>query len=192
MRVLRAGASALEREFPFGVAIQLFEETWFAAGAGERANLMEGPSRPAGELLSGTAPAAPGLGRERIYAISHGLFWLARSLASDGTGAISSRPLALLVDDVDCADGPSLRFLAYMVSRIGRLPIAVVVAGEPEAPSADPPALSALRSAAEIVGPAPAGATRGAPPEGPRTAAAHTALRKSPRRRSPRVGPRPG
>ena len=58
MRVLRAGASALEREFPFGVAIQLFEETWFAAGAGDRANLMEGPSRPAGELLSGTAPAA--------------------------------------------------------------------------------------------------------------------------------------
>ena len=46
MRVLRAGASALEREFPFGVAIQLFEETWFATGAGDRASLMEGPSRP--------------------------------------------------------------------------------------------------------------------------------------------------
>ena len=179
MRVLRAGASALEREFPFGVAIQLFEETWFAAGAGDRANLMEGPTRPAGELLSGTAPAAPGLGRERVYAISHGLFWFARSLASDDAGAISSRPLALLVDDIDCADGPSLRFMAYLVSRIRRLPIAVVVAGAPEAPSADPPALSALRSAAEILGPVPAGVTRGAPPEGPRTAAAHTALRKA-------------
>jgi DNA-binding CsgD family transcriptional regulator len=179
MRVLRAVASPLEREFPFGVAIQLFEEAWFAAGADERAILMEGPARPAGELLSGTTPAAPGLARERIYAISHGLFWLARVLASGGASAISSRPLALLVDDVDCADGPSLRFLAYLASRIGRLPIAVVLAGEPGARSVDPPALSALRDAAEILGPAPGGPTRGRLPEGPRTAAAQTALRKS-------------
>ena len=178
MRVLRAGASVLEREFPFGVAIQLFEETWFAADPGERAVLMEGPSRPAGEMLAGTAPAASRLGRERIYAISHGLFWLARSLVSDGAGAGSGQPLAVLVNNIDCADGPSLRFLAYMASRIGRLPIALVVAGEPEARSADPPALSALRSAAEILRLAPPGVTRGAPQEGPRTAAAHTALRK--------------
>ena len=178
MRVLRAGASVLEREFPFGVAIQLFQETWFAADPGERAVLMEGPSRPAGEMLAGTAPAASRLGRERIYAISHGLFWLARSLVSDGAGPGSGQPLAVLVDDVDCSDGPSLRFLAYIASRIGRLPIALVVAGVPEAPSADPPALSALRSAAEILRLAPPGVTRGAPQEGPRTAAAHTALRK--------------
>jgi DNA-binding CsgD family transcriptional regulator len=179
MRVLQAGASALEREFPFGVAIQLLEDAWFAAGADERAILHEGPARPAGELLSGTPTAGPGLGRELGYAIIHGLFWLVRWLAAGGTDASSSQPLALLVDDVDCADGPSLRFLAYLAARIGALPIALVVAGRQEAPSADPPALSALRSGAEILRPAPAGAIAGAPPEGPRTAAAHTALRKS-------------
>jgi DNA-binding CsgD family transcriptional regulator len=186
MRVLQAQGRLLEREFPFGVALQLFEEMWFEAGAGARRSLLEGPARRAGELLSGAPPAGPALGSERVYGVIHSLFWLARSLASDRDGATSTRPLALLVDDVECVDGPSLHFLAYLSSRIGRLPIAAVVAGRPEGLSPGPPALSALHSASEIlrltqrgIGVAMTDQTRSASAEGPRASAAHAALRKS-------------
>ena len=176
MRLLQAQGRGLEREFPFGVAIQLFEETWFAARPRERAHLLESPGRAAVELLSGAPPTAPGLVAERPYAIIHALFWLAREWAS---GAVSTGPLALIVDEVDCADGPSLRFLAYLASRIGQLPIAVVVAGRPDQPSVDPPALSALRSSSELLVLPPACASPSGPEPGPRAVSARAALGKS-------------
>jgi DNA-binding CsgD family transcriptional regulator len=196
MRVLDARGHALEREFPFGVALQLFEETWFAADERVRASLLEGPARAAGELMSGAFAADSGSAGERAYAVIHGLFRLARALVEAGGEAAPGPPLALIVDDVDCADGLSLRFLAYLASRIERLPIAVIVAASPAGTSADPPALSALQSAAEPVGlaspgpvlsvvpdPVPAPAVLGAPEraraEAPRAAAAELALRKS-------------
>ena len=40
MRVLGAHGSELERDFPFGVAIQLFEPRWIAADPDERARLL--------------------------------------------------------------------------------------------------------------------------------------------------------
>ena len=90
--------------------------------------------------------------------VIHGLFWLARMLAGDGTDATSERPLALIVDDVDRADEPSLRFLAYLAPRVGDLPIAVVVAARPVPSSADPsalcgdpPVVSALRGTSELI-----------------------------------------
>jgi DNA-binding CsgD family transcriptional regulator len=191
MLVLQARGRALERDFPFGVAIQLFEETWFAADAADQTSVLEGPARGAGELLSGAAVAAPALAGDGAYAIIHGLFWLTRSLSCDGAGAVPSRPLALIVDDVECADGPSLRFLAYLAPRVGRLPIAVVVAANPGATSADPSALDALRSASEVITFAPAAGKGdgegdgdgdedpGKPAQGPRAIAAHMALAKS-------------
>lgn len=167
MRVLDARGHDLEREFSFGVAIQLFEEAWFALGESERGVLLEAPASWAGWLLSGSRPAASGLSSECAYVVIHGLFWLARAFAADGTGAVPWRALALLVDDVDCADGPSLRFLAYLAHRIGDLPVAVVVAAGSGPPSADPsaewpnlnsdtPALTALRRASELIVLAPA------------------------------------
>ena len=179
MRVVQARGRRLERGFPFGVAIQLFEDTWLTAGGRERRTLLEGPARPAGELLSGASPGGSADAGERAYAIIHGLFWLARVLASEGATAKPGRPLALIVDDIDCADAPSLRFLAYLASRIRGLPIAVVVAARPDAPSADPPALTAVRAASELLLLAPAGPGPIASSEGPRAAAAHIALRKS-------------
>jgi len=176
IHLLQAQGRALEREFPFGVAIQLFEETWFSAPRRERAGLLESPARLAAELLSGAAATPPGLAPERPYAIVHGLYWLARTLASERT---SAGPLALIVDDVDSSDGPSLRFLAYLASRIGQLPIAVVVTARPDQPSVDPPALSALRSCSELLSLAPTGSSPGAPDQGPRAVSARAALGKS-------------
>jgi DNA-binding CsgD family transcriptional regulator len=176
MRVLQASGRALEREFPFGVAIQLFEETWFAATDRERASQLQGPARPAAELMSGAPPAAPAVAGDRVYSIIHGLFWLARALVADGPLGTSGRALVLIVDDVDCADAPSLRFLSYLTPRIGQIPIAVVVVARPDPSSADSQALDALRAASDLLVAAPAPMARA---DGPRAVAAHMALRKS-------------
>jgi DNA-binding CsgD family transcriptional regulator len=151
MKVLDARGHDLEGEFSFGVAIQLFEEAWFAVSERERAVLLEGPARSVGELISGSLSGGHGLAGDLAYVVIHGLFWLARTLAADATDGMPERGLALIVDDVDCADGPSLRFLAYLASRIAHLPIAAVVAARPVPLGADAPALSALRGASELI-----------------------------------------
>ena len=187
MRVLAAQGRALERNFPFGLTIQLFEETWVATDARERTLLLDSPARLAGELLSAASPAAPGLAGQPEYAIIHAFFWLARALVSHGfpgrsTVGADAPPggsLALIIDDVDSADGPSLRLLAYLAARIGRLPIAIVVAARFDPSSADPPALTALRSFSDLLALGPVSSAPGAPTEGPRAVAAHMALRKS-------------
>jgi DNA-binding CsgD family transcriptional regulator len=188
MRVLEARGHALEREFPFGVVIQLFQETWHATSERERSALLEGPARLAGEVLAGVPWAGQGPASAGTYSVIHAFFWLVRALASDGDPATTRRPLALVVDDVDCADGSSLRFLGYLASRISPLPTAVVVAAHPDLPSIDPPALSALRSASELLSaPAalsiaavsrPLSPTKGTM-DGPRAVTARVALRKS-------------
>jgi DNA-binding CsgD family transcriptional regulator len=179
MRVLDAQGRALEREFPFGVAIQAFEETWLATTSSERTILFDGPARPAGELMSGAPPVAPALAGDHAYAVIHGLFCLARALTVNGADGGPGGPLALVVDDVDRADDPSLRLLAYLAPRIDDLPIAIIVAACSDPPGADSPVLSALRGASQIVELAPpAGSPRGTV-EGPRTAAARMALGKS-------------
>ena len=164
MNVLDARGRDLEREFPFGVAIQLFEEAWFAVGRRERTALLDGPARWAGELISGSHPIAHDLSGDGGHAVIRGLYWLARTLAAGDPDAVPKRPLALIIDDVERADAPSLRFLAYLAARIGDLPIAVVAAACPIAPSStplalgvDPPALGALRATSELVVLSPAG-----------------------------------
>ena len=173
--VLRARGRALEREFPFGVAIQLFEETWFASEPREREGVLDSPGRPAGEMLSGASPGGQGVTVEHTYAIVHGLFWLARGMAS---GRVPAGALALIVDDVDWADGPSLRFLAYLASRIGKLRITVIVTARPDQPGSDPPALRALRACSELVVLSAVGSSANAPEPGPRAVSARAALGK--------------
>jgi DNA-binding CsgD family transcriptional regulator len=148
--VLAARGDQLEREFPFGVAIQLFEAAWFAAPETQRSGLLKSPARPAAELISGVLSVESAANGEHAYAVIHGLFWLARALAAGGARGEPARPLALIVDDVDLADTPSLRFLAYLASRTRQLPIAVVVTARPASTSDDAPALTALRSASEL------------------------------------------
>ena len=146
LRVLGASGTELERHFPFGIAIQLFEPWWLAAGDAERAAGRTGGAAAAAALLDqgpGTAEADAG------YATVHGLFRLAAQLALASSAGEERRPLVMLVDDGQWVDGPSLRFLAYLAERLDDLPIALVVAMRPGEPGADAAGLAALRVAAE-------------------------------------------
>ena len=148
MQVLGAQGAELERDFPFGVAIQLFEPRWFATDEPTREALLHGPARWAAALLDGSPETGPFPGDEG-YAVIHGLFWVARNLATHSVGGGEATPLVVLVDDAHWADRPSLRFLAYLAERVAELPILLVVTARDGEPASDRRALMALRGAAE-------------------------------------------
>lgn len=77
MRVLGGQGTELERDFPFGVALQLFEPAWMAADEDERVRLLAGPARRAVELLTGSLADGGPFPGDQGYAVIHGLFWLA-------------------------------------------------------------------------------------------------------------------
>ena len=145
LRVLGASGAELERHFPFGIAIQLFEPWWLSAGEGERGATVKGAAAAAGVLLDkGPGEAEPDAG----YGTVHGLFRLAAQLALTGGDEPERRAVVMLVDDAQWADGPSLRFLAYLAERLAELPIALVVSMRLGEPGADAAGLAALRVAA--------------------------------------------
>src|SRR3954465_9388575 len=128
MAVLSARGSELEREFPFGVARQLFEGA--LADPARRERLFSGAAAPARAVFE--APSGEPTGDASCAAL-HGLFWLAVNLTADG-------PLLLAIDDLHWVDSPSLRFVAYLTRRLEGLPVALAPTLRTGAPPT-PPAL---------------------------------------------------
>lgn len=125
VNVLRARASELEREFPFGVALQLFETSFSGLAAAERRALLGGAASLAAPLFTAARGTIGAATDGQGFSLLHGLYWLAANLAERG-------PLLLAIDDLHWADTPSLRFLHYLVHRVEDLPIAVVLATRAE------------------------------------------------------------
>jgi DNA-binding CsgD family transcriptional regulator len=141
--VLRARGSELERDFPLGVAVQLFEARVRAADESERAELFAGSARLAAPLFAGQSPLvaieqpAPGGGAAADFPLLHGLHWLASNLGE-------RKPLLLTVDDAHWSDRLSLRFLLYLAERIAELPVIVLAAARPREPGAEQELLAEL------------------------------------------------
>lgn len=121
-KVLRASASALEQDYAFGVVRQLLEPVF--SGSAD----PEGRRRLAG--LSGFAEAT--IGREADgwaepwaafvrQATLLGLHSLVERMCADS-------PVTILVDDLQWADEPSLRWLTYLATRLSGLRVLMVVA----------------------------------------------------------------
>ena len=150
MRVLRSRGTELERDFAFGVVRQLFEPPLAAASAVERANLLQDAAGLAAAVLElPGAPATrgpPSSGVDPSFAILHGLYWLCANLATVG-------PLCLIVDDAHWADAASLRYLAFLLTRLQELDAAVVLATRPREPGTDAELLATLTadSSAELI-----------------------------------------
>src|SRR5205809_1392050 len=154
MRVLRSRATEMETNFAFGVVRQLFERPLVEASELERADLLQGAAGVAAGLLGlpGAAPAdaPPSSGVDPSFAILHGLYWLCANLAAVG-------PLCLVVDDAHWADAASLRYLAFLLTRLEELDAALVVATRPPEGRTDAELLTAVPpdSSAEVIRPAP-------------------------------------
>jgi DNA-binding CsgD family transcriptional regulator len=134
MRVLRSRATAMETNFAFGVVRQLFEPPLAEASELERADLLQAAAGvAAGALgLAGARPTGgrPSPGVDPSFAIFHGLYWLCANLAAGG-------PLCVVVDDAHWADSASLRYLAFLLTRLEELDIALVVATRPPEAAAE-------------------------------------------------------
>jgi DNA-binding CsgD family transcriptional regulator len=117
MEVLAASGRRHEREFGFGVVLQLLEARLARASDEERAALLRGPAGQARPLFE----AGPrSVFSEPSFEVLHGIYSLCATLAAH-------RPLLLTVDDVDHADEASLRFLLHLGTRLDELPIALVL-----------------------------------------------------------------
>ena len=117
MDVLTAAGQRHERDFGFGVVLQLFEARLARAGEEERASLLSGSARQALPLFE---PPPRSVFSEPSFEVLHGVYRLCAKFAERG-------PLLLAVDDVDHADEASLRFLLHLGARLEELPIALVL-----------------------------------------------------------------
>jgi len=142
--VLQARGSDLERDFAFGVARQLFERRWADATADRRDALLAGPARSVVTLFQSDGSNSPE--QDTGFAVLHGLYWLTVNLADQA-------PLLLSVDDAHWVDDASLRWLAYLASRLDGPNVALVAALRPDEPASRSLPLVAVRSAATTIRP---------------------------------------
>lgn len=135
MAILRARGGELERQYPFGVALQLFEPHLSAATPRERRRLLAGAAAHAEPALSGRVRFNEASGPPE-FRLLHGLHWVASNIAEE-------RPLLIAVDDAHASDDASMRALLYTAQRSEDLPLLIVVATRPR-PAAGGDALAAL------------------------------------------------
>jgi DNA-binding CsgD family transcriptional regulator len=143
--VLGATGFELERGFPFGVVLQLYEGALRRLDKPSRDSVMRGPARAAASIFDPTAGDAGNA--DLSFQVLHGLYWLVAELAEPA-------PLLIAVDDLQWSDAPSLRHLLYLGQRLEGLCIAIVACernGE-----ASGPVLEDLRGLADqVVKPGP-------------------------------------
>ena len=116
---LQADASELERPFAFGVIRQLLEPELQDPEAAAR--ILTGAAAVVAPLLGGSPPDASLPPQDLDSALLHGIYWALVHLSEQ-------RPAALLVDDLQWADRPSVRALEYVASRVAEHPLALILA----------------------------------------------------------------
>lgn len=124
MTTLLARGGELEREVGFGVVRALLEPPLRRLDTAGRDELLTGAARLAERPLGLGADLDPGTAEVAPDSALHGLYWLCANLADRG-------PLLVAVDDLQWADEPSLRFLSYLVRRIGEHPLLVCGTSRP-------------------------------------------------------------
>jgi class 3 adenylate cyclase/DNA-binding CsgD family transcriptional regulator len=123
--VLTARGGELEQEFAYGIVRQLFEPVIASAKPEEREELLGGAAALAAPLFEDANLTALDEDASDVsFAMLHGLYWLAANLAL-------RKPLAISIDDLHWADGPSLRWLIHLQRRLDGLPLLVLAGTRP-------------------------------------------------------------
>jgi DNA-binding CsgD family transcriptional regulator/tetratricopeptide (TPR) repeat protein len=124
LSVLQARGSELEQAFAYGLVRQLFEPV-VPREPTERATVFREAAARATRVFVPDVDDTPA-GGDEAFALVHGLYWLTINVSE-------SRPLLLVVDDLQWADNASLRWLGYLTRRIEGHPIGVLAAARPSA-----------------------------------------------------------
>jgi len=132
--VLRASASRLEQAFPYGVAGQILEPSIMTSS--EAVGATGGARQP----FAVSEDRSPEPTRAVLAALS--------GLLAAATGG---EPAVVLVDDLQWADGPSLRWLSFMGRRIAATPAALVLAVHDGLPAVTESAFHDILSVATVV-----------------------------------------
>jgi DNA-binding CsgD family transcriptional regulator/tetratricopeptide (TPR) repeat protein len=153
IQVLAARGSELESRFSFGVVRQLFEPFLAQLSDQERSEVLTGAAKLASSLFE-PAQLEAETGADTPLAILHGLYWLTANAAADA-------PILLTVDDLHWCDGPSLRWMAYLLPRMEDVDLSIVVGVRPAQPGEAPALLAQIVSdpLATVIQPAPLSAT---------------------------------
>ncbi|MGD3110466.1 ATP-binding protein [Streptomyces sp. YGL11-2] len=145
IRVLRANAASMEQDFAFGIVHQLLGPVM----AGDRTGPADQDAGGAARLLPpDRLPAPGGEGAPASEAVLHDL----RSLLAE---ACATTPVLLLVDDLQWADLPSLRWLAYLARRPHGLRATLVCTLRDGESRAQHPLIRDIADAADVLRPAP-------------------------------------
>jgi DNA-binding CsgD family transcriptional regulator/tetratricopeptide (TPR) repeat protein len=138
--VLRATGIARESDFPFGVVRQVFELLLGDAPAAERRAWLRGPAKIVPQVLDlGTGAVDGPEAVETSHVASHALFWLTANIARRAR-------LVIVLDDLQWADAPSLRWLTHLSRRLDRLPVTVLAGLCSGEPARDPGLIAELLS----------------------------------------------
>jgi DNA-binding CsgD family transcriptional regulator/tetratricopeptide (TPR) repeat protein len=164
-RIVSARARTREQDAPFELVRRLLAPVVTACGPTTRAELFAGAVAPAARLFpppdalhdddAAGPPDDPGVGVEHGDALVHALRLLTQRVAdltrarrADAHGTARRRSgLVILVDDVQWADGCSLRVLAALGAEIATAPIALVVTCPAEGTSPHEALVRRLRAA---------------------------------------------
>lgn len=133
MTVLRAWGDPLEQEAAWGIAWQLFSPV---RAAEQWSEVAIGAAALAGRVLDPDGVETAHSADAQTAAIC-GLTWLAVNLAD-------RRPTLLVLDDVQWADAPSLRWLVHLSRQVGEARLAVLCAVRSGEPPRDPMLVSRL------------------------------------------------
>jgi DNA-binding CsgD family transcriptional regulator len=117
LSVLSARGGELEVDLSFGIVRQLFEQPLAARPEKDLRRVAHGGAGPALRLLDPVGEGVPGSTASAPDEVSlvHSLYRLVSNLAERG-------PLLIAVDDVQWADRPSQRWLAYLARRLSGHP----------------------------------------------------------------------
>ncbi|MCW2968633.1 MAG: transcriptional regulator, LuxR family, partial [Solirubrobacteraceae bacterium] len=130
MHLAHAVGSDLERQYPWRAALALFTPLIRAAPPAKRRKWFDGPAGVARRLFLGADEAVRATGDP--FPLIHALCWLTLNVAAGAS-------LAIVVDDLQWLDEPSLRFLDALTDHLPAASIALIGAirtGEPDVPLA--------------------------------------------------------
>jgi DNA-binding CsgD family transcriptional regulator len=143
--VLHARGGELEREYPFGVAAQLFAPALARLDGERRASVLSGAAEVAVGVVERQHWRESEVSRspDVLYARLHGLYWMCSGLAAH-------QPLVLVIDDAHWSDEPSLQWLLFLTRRLRDLPVTMVLAARPRGAAEFPAALSLLADEPDV------------------------------------------